>query len=86
MILIDLVIIFGFVDKSKVQKLASPDARREAVGEIFISGVTNIGNVLGVSTVTTTSQKPKTAQEVVGDFMNLPESEAKKVRSLLCPQ
>lgn len=87
MFLLDLIIIFGMADKNKVKKLTTEKNRQEAVQEIFISGVTGLGNVLGVSTTATPKDKaPKTVEEVIGDYLNFSPAEAAKFKNLLCPQ
>lgn len=85
MILIDLIIIFSFSDKAKWQKLSEEEGKAEAIQEIAASGVENLSRVLGVSTIVS-PKKPKTAQEVLDDYLNLPKNEAQKIKDLLCPQ
>lgn len=87
MLILDLIIIFGMADKNKVKQLTTEKNRQEALQEIFISGVTSLGNVLGVSTTATPKDKaPKTVEEVIGDYLNLSPAEAAKFKNLLCPQ
>lgn len=84
-LLFDLIIVAALADKSKIQTLFSGERREQALGEVVVSGVTNLSRVLGVSTIIT-PRKPKTAQEVIGNFLSLPNEEAKKVKDLLCPR
>ena len=87
MILLDLIIIIGMADKNKVKKLTAQEDRQGAIQEIFISGVSGLGNVLGMSTTTAPKvKKNKSVEEVIGDFLSLPPSEADKFKNLLCPQ
>lgn len=87
MLILDLIIIFGIADKTKVSKLSASENRQEAVQEIFISGISNLGNVLGVSTTARPkTQKPKALEEVISGYLSLPSSDAEKFKVLLCPQ
>lgn len=84
MILVDLIIIVGLSDKSKLERLASGEAGPEIVKEIAFSGMTNLSQILG-SQVVISRQRSLTAKELINDFLSMPESEAEKVRDLLCP-
>jgi len=84
MLFINFIIILGLSDKSKVQEFAVGEKRREAFGEIFASGVSNLGQVLGTSTVTL-SRKSKTAEQVMIDILALPKEEVEEIRNLFCP-
>jgi len=85
MVIINLIIVLGLTDNDKVQKLIMAEKRGQAAGEVLISGLSNLGNVLGVSSWDS-PQRAKTAQEVVNDFLALPQDESQKVRSLFCPK
>jgi len=87
MLLLDLIIIFGMADKAKLGELTESESQKETFQEIFISGVSGLSNVLGVSTnATPKNKKPKTVEEVIGDYLNLSDGDAQKFRDLLCPQ
>lgn len=84
-LLLDLIIIAAMADKSKFQKLFSKDKRGEALGEVVISGITNLNQVLGVS-IMVASRKPQTAQEVLNELLLLPPDQSQKVKNLFCPE
>lgn len=84
MIFIDLIIIVGLSDKTKLQKITSGEAGPEIVKEVAISGMTNLSQVLGAQTIIS-RKRSLTAKELINDFLSMPESEAEKVRDLLCP-
>lgn len=83
MIILDLVIIIGLSDKEALAQLKEGEKRGEAAQEVLVSGFSNLGKVLGVSTVS--SKKPKNAQEVLNQIFLLPQSEAEKVKDFICP-
>lgn len=85
MLLFDLIILAALADKNKIQTLFSQEKRQGAFGEIMVSGLTNLNKILGVSTIVS-PRKPKTAQEVIGDILLLPDEEAQKVKNLICPK
>lgn len=86
MLVLDLIIVFGMADKNKVASITKGENRQAAIQDIFISGVSEIGNVLGVSTkAVPKTQKPKDVEEVISSYLNLPQDEAKKFKDLLCP-
>lgn len=84
MLIIDLIILAGLADKSKLQKITSGEAGPEIMKEIAFSGMTNLSRVLGSQTIIR-PRKVSTAQELINDFLGLPDEEATKVRDLLCP-
>jgi hypothetical protein len=84
MLVVDLIIIVGLSDKDKLQKITSGEAGPEIVKEIAFSGMTNLSQVLGAQTIIA-PRKVMTAQELINDFLGLPDEEATKVRDLLCP-
>ena len=84
MILVDLIIIAGLSDKSKLEKITSGEAGPEIVKEIAFSGMSNLSKVLGAQTIIT-PRKVMTAKQLINDFLGLPDDEAEKVRDLLCP-
>lgn len=87
MLLLDLVIIFGMADKTKINKLSLGENRQEATQEIFISGISNLSRVLGVSTKSAPEKKkPLTIEEAVSYYLDLSEKDAEKFKSLLCPR
>ncbi len=87
MLLLDLMIIFGMTDKSKIDNLSQKENRQEAFQEIILSGMNNLGNVLGVATTTLPKEtKPVTLEELVGEYLNLPKNDAEKFKGLLCPE
>lgn len=86
MILLDLIILFGISDKEKLKRLISGENRPEMAAEVITSGVSNLTRVLGVSTtVVNKNQKPKNVEEVISDYLSLPQSDAQKFKNLLCP-
>jgi hypothetical protein len=84
MLIVDLIVIAGLSDKSKLQKITSGEAGPEVMKEIAFSGMTNLSRVLGSQTIIS-ARKVTTAQELINDFLGLPDEEAAKVRDLLCP-
>jgi len=84
MLVVDLIIIAGLSDKSKLQKITSGEAGPEIIKEIAFSGMTNLSQVLGAQTIIA-PRKVMTAKELINDFLGLPDDEATKVRNLLCP-
>lgn len=84
MLIVDLIVIAGLSDKSKLQKITSGEAGPEVIKEITFSGMTNLSRVLGSQTIIS-AHKVTTAQELISDFLGLPDEEAVKVRDLLCP-
>lgn len=87
MLLLDLIIIFGMADKAKVGELTKSENQKETFQEIFISGVSGLSNVLGVSTnATPKNKKPKTVEEIIGEYLDLSDTDAEEFKSLLCPQ
>ncbi len=84
MILVDLIIIIGLSDKSKLEKLASGEAGPEVVKEIVFSGMSNLSRTLGAKAIFS-PRRSLTAKELINDFLSMPEDEAEKVRDLLCP-
>lgn len=83
MIILDLAIIIGLSDKKALAQLKEGERKAEAAQEVLVSGFSNLGRVLGVSTVS--SKKPKNAQEVLNQIFLLPQSEAEKVKDFICP-
>lgn len=87
MLVLDLILIFGMADKTKLAKLTSGDNRQEAIQEVFISGVSGLGNVLGVTTTSNPKkEKPKIVEEIIHDYLSLPKDDAEKFKTLLCPR
>jgi hypothetical protein len=84
MFVVDLIIIVGLSDKSKLEKITSGEAGPEIVKEIAFSGMSNLSKVLGVQTIIA-PRKVTTAKQLINDFLGLPNDEAEKVRDLLCP-
>ena len=84
MLVVDLIILAGLSDKSKLQKIVSGEAGPEIIKEIAFSGMTNLSQVLGAQTIIA-PRKVMTAKELINDFLGLPDEEATKVRDLLCP-
>lgn len=84
MLMIDLVIIAGLSDKTKLQKITSGEAGPEIVKEVALSGLSNLTKVLGAQTILPT-RRNLTAKDIISDFLSLSDSEAEKVRDLLCP-
>ena len=84
MFVVDLIIIVGLSDKSKLEKITSGEAGPEIVKEIAFSGISNLSKVLGVQTIIA-PRKVMTAKQLINDFLGLPNDEAEKVRNLLCP-
>ncbi len=86
MILLDLIIVLGMADKAKIGKLLEKETRQEAISEVFISGVANLGHILGVSATTVPkTTKAQGVEEVIAGFLSLPEADAQKFKGLLCP-
>lgn len=83
MIILDLAIIIGLSDKEALAQLKEGERKAEAAQEVLVSGFSNLGKVLGVSTVS--SKKPKNAQEVLNQIFLLPQGEAEKVKDFICP-
>ena len=84
---LDLIVIFGVSDKEKLKGLSSQETRQEAISEVLVSGLGNINKVLGASSVKvtkTTKQQP--IEDVLAGFMTLSDSDATKVKELLCPR
>ena len=87
MLLVDLIIILGMADKSEIDDLSQKENRQEVFGQIILSGMNNLGNVLGVATtVSSKEKKPVTLEELIGLYLNLPKKEAEKFENLLCPK
>ncbi|MDZ4210007.1 MAG: hypothetical protein U1C56_02405, partial [Candidatus Curtissbacteria bacterium] len=89
MVILDLAIIFGMTDKTKVAKLNQEQNREAAIQEIIISGFTNLGNVLGVNTSISPKSSPKKstkAEDVLNSYWQLPPSDSQKFKELLCPK
>jgi len=84
MLVVDLIILAGLSDKSKLEKIVSGEAGPEIIKEIAFSGMTNLSQVLGSQTIIA-PRKVMTAKELINDFLGLPDDEATKVRDLLCP-
>jgi len=84
MLMIDLVIIAGLADKTKLQKITSGEAGPEIVKEVALSGLVNLSKVLGAQTILP-ARRSLTAKDIISDFLSLSDSEAEKVRDLLCP-
>jgi len=83
MIILDLVIIIGLADKKALAEFSKSERRKEATQEILVSGFSNLGKVLGVSTVSS-GKKPKNAQEVLNQIFLLPKSERQELKDFLC--
>jgi hypothetical protein len=83
-IVFDILVIFALADKEKIQGLFNRDKPKEAVSEVVFSGMTNLSKTLGATT-TVITKKPKTAQEVIGEILQMQDSDAQKVKSLICP-
>lgn len=83
-LLFDLIVLVTISDRGKLQSLFSGEKRQEALGELIVSGVSNLNQTLGVATIVS-PRKPKTAQEVIGYILSLPDEEAQKIKDLLCP-
>ena len=84
MLVVDLIILAGLSDKSKLEKIVSGEAGPEIIKEIAFSGMTNLSQVLGSQTIIA-PRKVMTAKELINDFLGLSDDEATKVRDLLCP-
>ena len=83
-LMVDLIIIVGLSDKTKLQKITSGEAGPEIVKEVALSGLVNLSKVLGAQTILPT-RRSLTAKDIISDFISLSDSEAEKVRDLLCP-
>lgn len=83
-ILFDIVVISAFSDKEKIRAIFSDGKPKEAISEVVFSGVSNLNNILGASTAIVT-KKQKSAQEVMGEIINMDDSESDKIKNLLCP-
>jgi hypothetical protein len=84
-IIFDILVIFALADKEKIQGLFNRDKPKEAISEVIFSGMTNLNKTLGATT-TVITKKPKTVQEIIGEILLLPDSDAQKVKTLICPQ
>ena len=84
-IIFDILVIFALADREKIQALFDRDKPKEAVSEVIFSGMANLNKTLGATT-TVITKKPKTAQEVIGEILVMPETDAQKVKTLICPQ
>ena len=83
-LMVDLIIIVGLSDKTKLQKITSGTAGPEIVKEVALSGLVNLSKVLGAQTILP-ARRSLTAKDIINDFLSLSDSEAEKVRDLLCP-
>lgn len=83
-ILFDIVVISAFSDKEKIRAIFSDGKPKEALSQVVFSGVSNLNNILGASTAIVT-KKQKSAQEVMGEIINMDDSESDKIKNLLCP-
>jgi len=83
-LMVDLIIIVGLSDKTKLQKITSGEAGPEIVKEVALSGLVNLSKVLGAQTILP-ARRSLTAKDIINDFLSLSDAEAEKVRDLLCP-
>lgn len=83
-ILFDIVVISAFSDKEKIRAIFSDGKPKEALSQVVFSGVSNLNNILGASTAIVT-KKQKSAAEVMGEIINMDDSESEKIKNLLCP-
>jgi len=84
MLFLDAVMVLGVADRNKLKELVFGKEQKQAlVSEVIYSGLNNLNNVLGVSTIIA-PKKAKNAEEVIHYFLSLPDEEALKVKKTLC--